>query len=165
MDSKLKQLLQRMAQAEVEMVLVGGYAAIFHGSSLMTEDVDVALNMKPENLERLYHALDGLHLRHRVGMNERPFEERDARDPNWRNLYLITDLGQLDCLGEVKGVGNFQEVQSKSDWVILDELNIQVLKIDALINAKNAIGRPKDIHAVRELEAIQKLREQQDISE
>jgi len=160
MDGKLKQLLQRMAQAEVEMVLVGGYAAIFHGSSLMTEDVDVALNMKPENLERLFHALDGLHLRHRAGMNKRLFSEKDTKDPNWKNLYLMTDLGQLDCLGEVKGVGDFEQARSKSDWVILEGLKIKVLNIDALIKAKKAIGRPKDMHAVRELEAIQKLRQQ-----
>ncbi|MEM6883609.1 MAG: hypothetical protein AAF571_01160 [Verrucomicrobiota bacterium] len=123
---------------------------------MVTQDVDVALDMSPENLKRLYNSLKDLHLRHRVGMNKRPFEARDTNDPNWENLYLMSDLGQLDCLGEVKGVGRFDAVRSRSKLIEFEKCKFRLINMDALIDAKAAVGRPKDIHAVRELEAIQK---------
>jgi hypothetical protein len=154
---QLQRTIELLSKYEVNYVLVGGYASMLHGSSLMTEDVDVALDMSPDNLSRLFKAFGDKHLRHRVGMNKRPFEERDTLDPNWKNLYLMSDLGQLDCLGNVKGVGDFQAVLAKSNLMDLGDFKIRLINIEALIAAKSAVGRPKDIHAVRELEAIQKL--------
>jgi len=87
MVKRLRDTVNRLIEFKVEYVLVGGYASLIHGSSLMTEDVDVALDMRPENLKRLYSALKDLHLLHRIGINKRPFTEKDAEDPsakqNW----------------------------------------------------------------------------------
>ncbi len=154
MDVKLQKLLLRLVENKVDMVLVGGYAAIFHGSALMTQDVDIAISMEPQNLKKLFQALHDLHPRHRVGLNKRLFVEKDTNDPHWENLYLMTDWGQLDCLGNVKGVGDFAQVVESAEFVLFQGVQVPIISAPLLIAAKNAIGRPKDIHVVRELEAI-----------
>jgi len=159
MIDQLRELVARLAGAEVRFVLVGGYAATSHGSSLVTRDVDVALDLSPENLKKLHDALQDLNPHHRMGKEKRPFTEQDASDPNWKNLYLTTDWGQLDCLGEVAGIGSFEDCEKKSEVLDLGDFQLRILTLDALIEAKRAIGRPKDIHAVHELEAIRELRE------
>ena len=60
------QLLQRIADAEIDFVIVGGFAAVTHGSSYVTRDVDLCLVLSQENIERLRRALADLNPRHRM---------------------------------------------------------------------------------------------------
>jgi hypothetical protein len=88
-----------------------------------------------------------------------PFTLDQAEKGGLRNLYLSTDWGQLDCLGEIKGLGGYAECLAQSEEIDLDGSPVRVLTLDALITAKRAMGRPRDLHAVLELEAIrEKLR-------
>ena len=76
-------------------------------------------------------------------------------------MYLQTDLGKLDCLSEVAGVGNFDEVKKQSVVAQLSFGEYRFLNIDALIAAKKAVGRERDLDAVRRLTAIKEKNEQQ----
>jgi predicted nucleotidyltransferase len=71
------------------------------------------------------------------------------------NFTFTTDIGDLDLLGEVRGVGNYTEVLSNSITVNLFGYRFHVIDISRLIIAKRAAGRPKDLIALPELEAIQ----------
>ncbi len=71
-----------------------------------------------------------------------------------RNLHLSTDLGQLDCLGDIKGLGGYDERLRRSEQIELGEATIRVLSLIAMIDAMRAMGRPRDLHAVLQLEAI-----------
>ena len=51
---------------DVEFVLVGGLAAVAHGSTLATADVDITPRRRPDNLERLAAALRSLDARLRI---------------------------------------------------------------------------------------------------
>jgi len=150
----LKELLTRLHSGGVDIVLAGGFGMIAHGSSLVTRDVDVAFRMEPDNLLRLFEALEGLHPVHRMTPQRLPFTREQTQDHNLKNLYLSTDWGMLDCLGEIKGIGGYEACLGRSEAVNLDGAEIRVLTLDALIEAKRARGRPRDLHAVLELEAI-----------
>lgn len=132
-------LLRALTVGEVEFVLVGGYSAMLHGSSLMTRDVDVVCPMSLENVHRLSAQL---------------FTRQDAERDDWKNLYLKTDLGVLDCLSEVKGLGDYDACRQRSIRIELGDLLIRGLSLDALIEAKRAMGRPRDLHTAEELEMI-----------
>jgi hypothetical protein len=71
-----------------------------------------------------------------------------------QNLYLATDWGQLGCLGSIQGVGGFEEVAAQSISITLPSGPCRVLGIDALIRAKEAMGRDRDREAVLQLLAI-----------
>jgi hypothetical protein len=71
--SELTQIMQRLAAAEVRFVLVGGLASILHGSSLLTRDVDVACELSPENLLRVWEAVRDLNPVHRISPQRASF--------------------------------------------------------------------------------------------
>ena len=79
---------------------------------------------------------------------------RAAREAGFKNLYLLTDLGQIDFLAEISGVGRFQDALGESVEVDISGVHCRMLTLDALIRSKRALGRPKDLHAVIELEAL-----------
>lgn len=151
-------LLQRMSDASVDFVLVGGLAAVTHGSSLLTQDVDVCIRLGAENLQRLQYALDDLEPVHRMS----PQAIRLAHDAKtldaFKNLYLQTAMGQLDCLGTVSGIGDYSAARQVSVPIDLDGRTIRVLTIDALIASKSSLGRDRDREAVKQLKEIKRRR-------
>jgi hypothetical protein len=154
----LSKMLATLAQGAVEFVLVGGYAAVAHGVTLVTQDIDICCRFSKENLYRLQVALAGLHPRHRMTPEKLPLELTDALCDRLKNLYLETDLCLLDCLSEVKGVGTFDPVLAHSIEVAFPGGAFRVLDLATLIEAKEAMGRPQDRLALTQLRAIRERR-------
>ncbi len=151
--AELDAILLRLISAGVECVLIGGYAAIAHGVSYVTQDVDVCAPLDFENLERIAKALEGTRPRHRDHPAELPFElERHRGGVN--NLYLMTDLGPVDFLGVIPGIGDYEFAKSHSVTARLPSGSILVLDRPTLIQAKERAGRPRDLLVVRQLRAI-----------
>ncbi len=153
---RLSQLLKLLIDAEVEFVLVGGLAAAVHGSSLHTRDVDVCCRFTEANLMKLQTALAALHPVHRMNPNL-PLEVTKAQGGSLKNLHLCTDLGILDCLGEVRGVGGYDEVFQHSICLEMPIGRLRIIDLATLITAKEAMGRPHDLIAVQHLRAVQAL--------
>src|SRR5262245_3408894 len=157
---KLTEILQRLHDAAVEFSLIGGLAARHYGVSLVTDDVDVCARFTAENLRRIEKAVQHLHPYHRLVANPLPLELTDELCSRLKNLYLTTDLGILDCLSEVAGVGDFDAVLKQSELNRFPFGQVYVLKMDALIRAKEAAGRPHDMRAVGQLRAIEERSQQ-----
>ena len=147
-------LLRRLAEQGVEYVLVGGMAAAAHGSSVVTEDVDICLRFDLPTLTRLLAALRESHPRHRMQPQRSALPEDPAAFVGWRNLYVVTDEGQLDILGEITGVGTLDALLPKSVLLDLGGFQCRVMGIEDLILAKRTLGRPKDLRVVLELETV-----------
>jgi hypothetical protein len=114
---QLDRIIQRLTEFNVEFVLVGGYAAVALGAPVITQDVDVCLNFTKENLERLSAALVDLHPKHRITPQRLPLEITSQNWDSLKDLYLELDWGVLDCLGEVKGLGDFPRFsRSPKKW-------------------------------------------------
>jgi hypothetical protein len=150
----LELLLNRLIQGDVEFVIVGGFAAVAHGVSLPTQDIDVCCRFTPENLLKLQEAITDLHPVHRMVPSRPPLQLTVETCAGLRNLYLDTDWGQLDCLGEILGLGQYQDVADFSVSVELSSGACRILTIDALIRAKEAMGRQRDREAALQLRAI-----------
>lgn len=151
---KLTELLRRIHSAKVEFVLIGGLAAVKHGTSYLTYDVDICVPADSGNFILIGEALRDLNPRFRQ-RKDLPFELTPERLMGLKNLYLATDLGPLDCLTEVAAIGSYHEVRKQSEPANFPFGQCQVLQIDALIRAKEAIGRPQDFLVVTQLRAIQ----------
>jgi hypothetical protein len=157
----LTEILRRLHDTKVEFSLIGGLASRHYGVTLVTEDVDICARFTPENLRRIESAFKGFHPRHRLTANKLPLELTDELCNRLKNMYLTTDLGILDCLGEVAGIGDFDAVLRQSDLKDFPFGSCYVLKIDALMKAKLAVGRTRDLMAVAQLKAIKERSEQQ----
>ena len=157
MDSSFIKILRQLSERKVKYVLVGGIAANFHGSHFSTFDCDVVVDLETENLISLAEALSSLSPNFRHKKPPQLFNRASAALGGWKNIYLDTDAGVLDCLGNIKGLGDYQTCFLQSIEVPLGNFHIRVLTREALITAKKAMGRPKDLQTVAHLEVIGEL--------
>jgi hypothetical protein len=157
MSENFFNLLDRLNEAGVDFVIVGGFAGAIYGCTVVTEDIDVCCDFAAGNLLKLQKALTDLHPVHRMTPNKLKLEITEENCKDYKNLYLDTDLGQLDCVSYVQGVGPFDAVKAKSKPVAVGDKRYNVLQIDALILSKKALNRMKDTQAITQLETIQRL--------
>ncbi|MBK6597171.1 MAG: nucleotidyltransferase [Proteobacteria bacterium] len=150
----LNRLLQVLRNAEIEFVIVGGFAAMLHGSALLTRDLDVCALLTPENVDKLRHVLREFHPIHRMTPQRLPFLGNPEPGVSLHNLYLQTDLGPLDILSSITGVGDYGRVLETSIEIDLFGERVRVISIDELLKSKEALGREKDRLAAKELRAI-----------
>jgi hypothetical protein len=154
---EIRHQLELLSSYSVDYVIVGGVAAALHGSSIPTYDLDVCYSRESDNLDRLAQALISVHARLRGAPPGLPFVPEAETLRKGLNFTFETDIGSLDLLGEVLGVGGFEE--SRQDAVIYELFGKphHVLAIDKLIAAKKAAGRIKDLNMIPELEAIREV--------
>jgi acyl carrier protein phosphodiesterase len=148
-------LLTRLKSSGLEFVVIGGVCVVFHGAPLATFDLDICCPFGEENVRRIESAVSDLHPLHRLTGSKLPLETTRSTFATLKNLYLQTDLGKLDCLGEVAGVGKFEEASKQSVVAKFSYGEFRFLNLAALIASKKAVGRERDLAAVRQLVAIQ----------
>ncbi|HVI01550.1 MAG TPA: hypothetical protein VM869_22700 [Enhygromyxa sp.] len=145
-------LLERLTDGGVEFCIIGGIAAVLHGATRTTVDLDVAAPFTEENLVRLLAALADLDVRHATRPDLRVADEPLARLLTFRMLLLETDMGRLDVLREVTPIGPYAALQTVEMDVGLRRCKI--LDIDDLIRVKRSLTRPQDVEVAVQLEAI-----------
>jgi hypothetical protein len=148
-------LLTRLKGSGLEFVIIGGVCVVYHGAPLATFDLDICCRFDEENVARIESAVRDLHPMHRLTANRLPLERTRSAFGDFKNLYLQTDLGKLDCLGEVTGVGDFDAALKRSVLASLSYGEFRFLSLEALIASKHAVGREQDLLALRHLRAIQ----------
>jgi predicted nucleotidyltransferase len=153
-----KLALTVLAKHGVEYILVGGAAVVAHGSTLMTQDLDIVYRVERDNIIRLLAA----------------FEELDAyvfNDPrklrfNFEHLnndghhLTETRAGRIDALGSIGVRSSLRYEHLNVDAIDLDVFGVTVrcISLERLLDVKRELGRPRDKAAVLELEALAKLR-------
>lgn len=153
-------MIERLCDAGIDFVIVGGFAGMLHGSTLLTRDLDVCVLLSGENVARLRDVFRDLKPRHRFSSPKLSFLDNPEPGVALNNLHLETELGPIDLLGSVKGVGDFDHVRAASIDIELFGRRCRVISAEALIRAKEAMGRDKDLLAVKELRAIAEKRRQ-----
>jgi predicted nucleotidyltransferase len=157
----LSAMWEQLARSGVRFVVVGGVAAIAQGSARDTHDLDVCYDPEPDNVAKVVRLLNAWHARLRTpngSGSELPFviDARTFRDSP--GLTLETDLGWIDLMDRVTGIGDYAAVRAKSEAVTVGHVTLHVLTLDALIAAKRATGRRMDHEHLIELEALRALK-------
>jgi predicted nucleotidyltransferase len=155
---KLEETIRILYDAGVEFVVIGGVAMGLQGSAHLTKDIDFCYSRTPKNMERLAKSLEPYRPVLRGAPPGLPFRFDAKTIANGLNFTLSTDLGDLDFLGEVSGLGFFQEVLVASDSRDVGGVNCQVLSLEGLIKSKTAAGRPRDLLVLPELRGLNELK-------
>jgi len=161
MASNVEKLIQSLYDQDDEFVIIGGAAAVLQGSAYVTADFDLCYSRTKDNLEKLAKALAPFHPHLRGASKNLPFQLDTASLRSGLNFTLTTDLGDLDLLGEVAGLGGYAEVLSFSEEMEIFGMRCRVLTLEGLIKTKRAIGRAKDLRLLPELEALLEIRKSQ----
>ena len=154
MNGFFERLLRALCDTGVEFVIVGGLAGRFHGSSLLTDDVDILYRRTRENIERLARALAPLHPRLRGAEEGLPFTFDAETIRHGLNFTLWTEAGPIDCLGEISGIGGYDAALEHAVVGEVFGLGCFFLSLDDLITAKRAAARRKDAEMLAQLEVI-----------
>ena len=152
-------ILEVLHRHGVKFVLVGGLAAVAHGSTLATVDVDIVPERSAANFDGLAAALRELDARPRSDKEPDgvvfPVDgEFLAAQP--RMLNLVTSAGDLDLAVAPAGFGEGYAALRPAA-VLLDIVPAAptpVAALDDLIASKRAAGRAKDVAALPYLEAL-----------
>jgi hypothetical protein len=143
--TNFRTILDALSEARVELVVVGGVALVARGAPRTTEDIDICYSRGDSNLERLASALAPLRPYLRGAPAGLPFVLDAPTLKAGLNFTLTTSAGDVDLLGEISGLGSYDQVKAASSPMSLYGRSIDVLDLVGLERAKTAAGRVKDI--------------------
>lgn len=141
-----ERLLGVLREHGVRFVLVGGFAAVIHGSPYVTTDVDVVPERSAENLARLSGALRALHARVWTSTEPEgiPFGH-DASSLGEVNVWnLVTDHGRLDVTFVPTGTSGYEDLERDAVHLVVLGVELDVASLADVIRSKEAAGREKD---------------------
>jgi hypothetical protein len=153
MAADLTTLLERLVAADVEVVLVGGLAAVVQGAPLTTFDVDVVHRRTEANVDRLLAFLTSIGARYRNRPGPPLPPQRNALLGPGHSLFM-TDLGPLDALGAIEGGADYEQLLPDCLSVSIGGRTVHVLSLAKLVALKRASSDPKDKLRLPVLEAV-----------
>jgi hypothetical protein len=152
-------ILRVLAAHQVKFVVIGGVSGNLHGSTTLTEDIDIAYARDRQNLERLAAALRELHATLRGAPKDVPFKLDGATLRAGSNFTFSTRLGPLDCIGEAAGGFTYHNLVGSAQPYPLSGMTVVAASLDDLIRMKRAAGRIKDRIEVENLSALREVRD------
>jgi hypothetical protein len=142
----------------VQYVLIGGLAAVLHGSPLLTIDADICPARDVDNLARLAAALDELDARIRTP--DAAEGVRFPRDAAFLGrvdlLNLVTRAGDLDVAFMPAGTGGYGDLVVRAVPMIIQKVTVAVAALEDVIRSKEAANRAKDRRALPVLQELLK---------
>jgi hypothetical protein len=153
-----QRILGMLTARGVDFVLVGGYAAVLHGSPRITRDLDVCFATDRENLRALAKVLRELNARPAGVDDDVPFVPDERTLAKVELLTLETDFGRLDVMTAPAGSPSYNRLHARAARYEIGGFLVKVAEIEDLLAMKAAVGRPKDLADIAELEAIARLR-------
>ncbi len=158
--TRIEGVFAGLAEASVDYVLVGGLAVVLRGHARLTADIDIVVDLNPDNARRAIQALTRLGLRPRA-----PVEAAQFADPvqrrRWveeKGMRVFSLWHPKDPLLEVdlfvEEPLEFAVLRTRADRLTLRNSSVIVASIQDLIELKRQAGRPQDLLDIEALEAI-----------
>jgi hypothetical protein len=142
-QADLESLLDALADAGVDFIVVGGAAAVLHGAPVTTQDLDIVHRTDAKNTERLMTLLTALDARVRdlAGRDIRP---DPAALQGSGQIRLTTRRGPLDLLCSLHDGRGYAELLPHTEELTDGSLRLRVLDLPTLIAIKSGSGRVRD---------------------
>ena len=143
-DERPDEILRGLSDAGVELIVVGGTAAVLLGAPIVTEDLDIVHRRTEDNADRLLAWLLAHDAYHRFDVAKRRLPPTRAPLLGAGHMKFQTTLGKLDVLCELGEGEGYEEILA--DAIVLERgaIRIQVLGLERLIAVKASANRPKD---------------------
>ncbi|HOS47291.1 MAG TPA: hypothetical protein PLG57_01585 [Bacteroidia bacterium] len=139
--------LEAFNKFDVEYILVGGYAVIFHGYNRTTGDLDVWVKKTPGNFQKIKKAFFDF------GMSLFNLDEKLFLNTNINDVFTFGRPPVcIDVLTSVKGL-EFNEAFENSKVVEFDKVLVRMIDFRDLMSAKRAANRTKDQDDIEHLES------------
>lgn len=159
-----ERMLQVLEAHGVRFVLIGGFAAVIHGSPYVTTDIDLVPERSPENLSRLSDALRAMNARVWTASEPDgiPFNHDVASIADVRVWNLVTDLGRLDLTFEPAGTSGYEDLARGAIRLEILGAHVDVATLADVVRSKEAADRDKDRLVLPVLRRLLGARDNQD---
>ena len=160
--SVFEPIFQILNTAGVRYVVVGGLATVLHGYARLTADVDLAVDLAPEEATKMIQALVAKGFRPQVPVLAEEFanpavREVWLREKHMRAFSLVDPTNPMRVVDLLlKPEVPFEELLARSQEVMLNRTKVRIASIDDLIALKRHAGRPQDLADIEQLETIRR---------
>jgi predicted nucleotidyltransferase len=162
MNGRVEWVLSPLEQAGVRYLIVGGVAVVLHGYLRTTLDLDLVVQLEPDNLERALKALAELGFQPRVPVPLTSFSDPQIRE-TWareKNMQVFS-LWHQDHPGFAVDLFlqepfDFDAAYRRAVRVPLQRVQATVVSREDLMAMKRAAGRSRDLE---DIEALNQLSE------
>jgi len=153
-------IIDALNRNDVRYVIVGGLAVVLHGYPRLTADLDLVVDLNPEEAERAIDTLLAIGLRPTAPVEAKQFADPVAR-AKWREerhmlVFSLWDpndpLHQVDLF--VENPIEFEQLWARSLLVDLAGTMARIASIPDLIEMKKVAAGPQDMADVEALLAI-----------
>ncbi|HEY6001176.1 MAG TPA: nucleotidyl transferase AbiEii/AbiGii toxin family protein [bacterium] len=158
----VRAIARSLQKADVRCLFAGGIAVVAHGYGRMTFDVDVVLQLEPENIQRGFRALARLGYSPRVPVTAEQFadaavREGWVREKGMRVLNLFSDRHRetpIDIF--VEEPFDFDKAFAAARCEEIEPgVTMRFVDRRRLIAMKKRAGRPKDLDDIEHLRRLQ----------
>lgn len=149
-------------------MVVGGVATVLHGHARLTADIDLVIDLAPDEARKAMETLTRLGLRARAPVEPLAFADAAIRQ-DWvehkgMRVFSLWDpsnpMLEVDLFAEHPI--DFEELWERAEIVTLTHVRVRIASIRDLIRLKRLAGRPQDLADIEALELIVRRREGRD---
>jgi len=144
LNQDFKEFIESLNDNSVRYLVVGGYAVALHGHPRYTKDIDIWIEMTPENAQRVIEALA------QFGFGSLGLRAEDILEAD-QIIQLGYPPARIDLLTTVPGV-EFETCYASRVQVEIDNVTINFIDLDNLKRSKRAAGRLQDLADLENLE-------------
>jgi hypothetical protein len=142
-SASLGEVLERLLEAGVDFILVGGLAAVIQGAPVTTMDVDVVHSRSPGNIAKLLFFLKSVDAVHRR-LDDKLIEPKERDLSGKGHVLLTTRIGPLDVLAVIEGGRSYEDLLAHTVEIDFRGYSLRVLNLKTLIELKKGSTDPKD---------------------
>jgi len=137
-----KEFIELLNKNDVRYIVIGGYAVVYHGYVRSTNDIDIWIDIRTDNIKKLIKALD------EFGFSSSNIKESDFL-PN-QIIQLGYPPNRIDLVTTPAGI-DFETCYESKEEVILDHISVNIIDLENLIKGKKASNRTRDLADIEEL--------------
>lgn len=155
------EILARLHDSGAEFVIVGGVAAVLHGGTRVTFDLDIVPRLETESWTATVELLWSMGARPRIPATLQQICDVDQvrswqRDKGMLALNLRTPDGTTEVDLLVAESDGFTGLRDRALAVTVDGRTFHVASVDDLIDMKKRAGRPQDLLDIAHLESVKR---------
>ena len=144
LNQDYKEFIQSLNCNHVRYLVIGGYAVALHGYPRYTKDIDVWLEISPENAVKIVKALE------QFGFGSLGLQANDFLVPD-QIIQLGYPPNRIDLLTTPAGI-DFENCYASRVQVVIDNITVNFIDLDNLKKNKKATGRLQDLADLENLE-------------
>ena len=135
--SKFLEIIDALEKAKVDYILIGGFAVVLYGLPRATQDLDIFIKIRKENIERLQKAL------YAVFNNKNVYEITFDELQSYPVIRYGTDEGfYIDILSKIGTAFSYEDL--KYEVINVDGHQIKIASVDILYKLKENTYRAID---------------------